>query len=748
MRQRWYNIGGRVMRLVDGGAAAPGVATGLPQGGYAAPQITAYNAGPQTLNYGPLAGNVGQGVQGSTVATNLNSVYNTPTTTSTTTTNTGGGGSSSSYVAPVNTNTNNNNTYGGHTYDDSQNVGVHTGGTAYDDTTNIGDVTYSPEELAAITTDLSQSSLVDTDTRIADNTAYVNDIVAGGNGNISAGPNTLDASQVGANLNPDTGADQYHKNFQENFAAQSAHAQSNPTGQSTGVPIYEQGFDFSDAGISALLPPTASSSSNNDGNIHNDVGNAGWGFTSFADMFDGGGPGASGDTFSGGIHGDKTVGDATDGFQFGDLFSGGGADPWGASGGTAVGAATADRGSRSVRDQRQAELRADAGLSESAEDVAGWRGLSYAEKEAAIATNKANIAKANEMFSSSDNEQHAYNQQVATNEAQATAAGLDNLSGSEAKAKLNELGLGNFAKEDAADTLQSKINSGEIFQAISGSAQEQLAAGVPAEEVKKNLSGGYNMGGPISLNYGGQVSEEQRRQGNKIAQSKAVATPLKAAAPLSPGQVQKGGGMLGQAGMAIGKKALGAALTPMLGPLGPLLGGLFNEGGQVMGYNNGGKLNQWGRPINKQARTKTTGQSAQTPAWWNPAAWFGSNPNRAHMQANQKKPGQQSIWEKLGRNDGGPIGLNDGGNPHGYNEGGPGVGPTPIKRVQDEQKVELDRMTWDKMEARKDWQAEKDEGRKEIAFQEEQVRKDEAHREAMKMKKAQATTNKAPLAGK
>ena len=45
----------------------------------------------------------------------------------------------------------------------------------------------------------------------------------------------------------------------------------------------------------------------NDGDPTNDLGNAGYGFTSIADMFDGGGPGASGDSFTGGIHGNTTV---------------------------------------------------------------------------------------------------------------------------------------------------------------------------------------------------------------------------------------------------------------------------------------------------------------------------------------------------------------------------------------------------------------------------------------------------------
>ena len=52
---------------------------------------------------------------------------------------------------------------------------------------------------------------------------------------------------------------------------------------------------------------------NNDGNPFNDTGNAGWGFTSIGDAFDGGGPGASGDTYTGGIWGDKTVGDTSQG---------------------------------------------------------------------------------------------------------------------------------------------------------------------------------------------------------------------------------------------------------------------------------------------------------------------------------------------------------------------------------------------------------------------------------------------------
>ena len=66
----------------------------------------------------------------------------------------------------------------------------------------------------------------------------------------------------------------------------------------------------------------------NDGDPTNDQGNAGWGFTSISDMFDGGGPGQSGDSYSGGIHGDNTVGDTSEGFTsvVSDWFGGGSDD--------------------------------------------------------------------------------------------------------------------------------------------------------------------------------------------------------------------------------------------------------------------------------------------------------------------------------------------------------------------------------------------------------------------------------------
>ena len=52
---------------------------------------------------------------------------------------------------------------------------------------------------------------------------------------------------------------------------------------------------------------------NNDGDPTNDTGNAGWGFTSVTDLFDGGGPGTSGDSYTGGFWGGSTSSGSDDG---------------------------------------------------------------------------------------------------------------------------------------------------------------------------------------------------------------------------------------------------------------------------------------------------------------------------------------------------------------------------------------------------------------------------------------------------
>ena len=222
----------------------------------------------------------------------------------------------------------------------------------------------------------------------------------------------------------------------------------------------------------------------------------------------------------------------------------------------------------------------------------------------------------------------------------------------------------------------------------------------------------FNNGGPVmGYNRGGSI-EERLSAAEQIARSRATAAPLAPQKPLAPGQIQQNRDPLGELAGGIGKKLVGGALTSALGPLGGLLGGLLNDGGPVPAYNKGGKVSIWDK------------------------IW------------GEKTGKKGSLWEQFGRNDGGPIpGGPLSGNPHGYNEGGPGVGATPIKRVQDEQKIELDKMTWKKMESRKDQQMQMDEKRKQEAFQMEQQRKAEAHKEAMKMKKAAATTNKGPLGG-
>ena len=61
---------------------------------------------------------------------------------------------------------------------------------------------------------------------------------ATGDNNISAGPNVLSAGDDGLF----GWGDDYNNEFQQNYAAQSAHAEANPYGMSTGTPLTEQGF--------------------------------------------------------------------------------------------------------------------------------------------------------------------------------------------------------------------------------------------------------------------------------------------------------------------------------------------------------------------------------------------------------------------------------------------------------------------------------------------------------------------------
>ena len=173
---------------------------------------------------------------------------------------------------------------------------------------------------------------------------------------------------------------------------------------------------------------------------------------------------------------------------------------------------------------------------------------------------------------------------------------------------------------------------------------------------------------------------------------------------------------------------------------GALHGGGRNMGGPIKGYNVGGPLSRRDEENERAAVAQSNVVDApiqQAPRVAQSGGGAGGGGGGSPMAALAMK-----FLPKL-------FGLNTGGNVpnlNGYNEGGPTAGPTPTKRVMDEQKIELEKMTWDKMEARKDWQAQKDEVRKEKAFTEEQTRKEQAHKQAMKMKKASETTNKKPLA--
>lgn len=215
--------------------------------------------------------------------------------------------------------------------------------------------------------------------------------------------------------------------------------------------------------------------------------------------------------------------------------------------------------------------------------------------------------------------------------------------------------------------------------------------------------------------YDPRMEEEKRRREEKIAASRASASPIQQATAGLGGQVAQGRGAnpLQQAGLKVGAKLLGSALG---GPLGGILGGLFNKGGKVpmpmhipQGYNKGGWLaGLFGK--GKPRTSRLFGESKKKP--------------RTQTTAQKRNTGGAIMNPRLA----GPL------NPHGYNEGG-AVGETPIKKVMDEQKL--------------DQQA--------VAFERDQARKQEAHTMAMKqkqqqfqmaqkMKKESAVTNKKPKA--
>ena len=275
------------------------------------------------------------------------------------------------------------------------------------------------------------------------------------------------------------------------------------------------------------------------------------------------------------------------------------------------------------------------------------------------------------------------------------------------------------------------------------------------------------------------TEEERMRQASaaKIARSQAQATPIRPQAPLQP---QQPGGQGGGIGQMIGKKLLGAALGSIAGPLGPLLGGLFNEGGSVGGGKTispttrqlfdakGNNIGQVPGDVIPGYNRESSGVGNQVDPFEGIAAKISADKaagkpvdyaalaaiqhirsiqnqaekDKAMREFMQKYPefavpgGSQGV---VLRNQGGPIS----GNPQGYNEGGQTMA-TPIKKVMDMEKLESQKS----MDSLKEEQAERafqiGEKRKDEAHQQGMQQKAEAHQQAMKLKKESATM-KAPL---
>ena len=175
-----------IQKYQEGGVVQPGVATGLPAGGNAGPAIQRYLDGYVSS---PLSYN---GVRNSYVpdyrklAAKRKEERDDTTTTTTT-------GTDTTYTAPTGIDVRNQD---------------------------------STRETAADINTLAAD-------RIATNRVNVDAIVAVGDGNIAPVPNILDASQSD---------EEYYQKFRENYEAAEAHAADNPFGQTTGTPLYEQGF--------------------------------------------------------------------------------------------------------------------------------------------------------------------------------------------------------------------------------------------------------------------------------------------------------------------------------------------------------------------------------------------------------------------------------------------------------------------------------------------------------------------------
>ena len=126
-------------------------------------------------------------------------------------------------------------------------------------------------------------------------------------------------------------------------------------------------------------------------------------------------------------------------------------------------------------------------------------------------------------------------------------------------------------------------------------------------------------------------SAEERRRRAKVAQSHASATPIQPAAPMqAPQMANRGPSPLAQAGIGIGKKLLGSAL----GPLGGVLGGLFNQGGSVVDDKE--KL----KKIREQQKARMAAQRAQQAAQANQGTKRIAPQQRVLFDKNMNRIGQ------------------------------------------------------------------------------------------------------------
>ena len=203
-----------------------------------------------------------------------------------------------------------------------------------------------------------------------------------------------------------------------------------------------------------------------------------------------------------------------------------------------------------------------------------------------------------------------------------------------------------------------------------------------------------NRGGPVpGYNYGGTVGRDEEEEKKREMLRQRIASSKVSNQPLSPqqnpqlaaGPVGGQGGGIAQIGTDLAKKAL---LQSIGGPFGALLGGLFNDGGQV--------------PMK---------------SWYN----MGGNVMSPDTFVNGKIKSKHYNHLNMG---GMPL------NPNGYNEGGQSM-ETPIKRVMDEQKLEQQAKAF-----------ELEQKRKQQVHEQAMRLKEKQAKEAAAMKKAAATTNK------